>query len=170
MLDFQQIKARVPIIDVVHITNLPFKEEQNGQLRMRCPTCDSGDDRAIVITPDKNLFYCFLKKSGGDQIAFLAHVRKCGQKEAAEELNGILGTAPKEKVYDLEQYGDKLDTDHPAVTNLFPPDLAKEIGAGFAHKGLLRGLVALPIRTKTGHLLGFLGVSEAKAPKAWRKP
>jgi hypothetical protein len=54
----------------------------------RCPACKS-DSRGIVITPAKNLFYCFSAKEGGDQIALAAHVRDC-----TTDLSICVGAAP----------------------------------------------------------------------------
>ena len=40
---------------------------QTGQqLRATCPACKEDGDRAIVITPEKGLFYCFPVKSEAD--------------------------------------------------------------------------------------------------------
>jgi hypothetical protein len=40
-----------------------------------CPVCKTGGERAIVITPDKFVFYCFSAKVGGDAIALVSHIK-----------------------------------------------------------------------------------------------
>lgn len=54
-----------------------------------------------------------------------------------------------------------MESDHPAVLSLgLNPNSMKELGAGYATKGVARGNVLLPIRDKHGTLLGYWGVEE----------
>ena len=50
--------------------------------------------------------------------------------------------------------------------------IAKELVAfenlnDYAPRGTLRGTVAVPIRTKDGMLVGYIGITEAKLPPRW---
>jgi DNA primase len=57
-IDFAEIKQRVSIEEVV--SRLGLKVTKRGhQLRAACPACKQGGDRALAITPQKSLFYCF---------------------------------------------------------------------------------------------------------------
>lgn len=171
MINFEEIKSKLSITSVIDILSLNHSKEPNGQLRMRCPACDSKDDRAIVVTPDKNLYYCFAKKVGGDQISLYAHIKGTGMKTAGEDLAQVIGAVPvktEQKVYDLEEYGKKLDADHPAVTALMPPEIARLVGAGWCSKGILKDLVAIPVRLSTGKIAGYIGITDAKVPKNWQ--
>jgi hypothetical protein len=47
-------------------------------------------------------------------------------------------------------------------------EVAEALGVGHASKGLMRGFVAVPIRTKTGKLVGYMGVTQAKLPPSWK--
>ena len=38
------------------------------------PNCNESGERAIVITTEKGLFYCFAGKKGGDAIELVCHV------------------------------------------------------------------------------------------------
>jgi DNA primase len=78
---------------LVKLLNLETKPA-GAQLRAACPAC-KGPDRSLVITPAKNLFYCFTAKEGGDRIALVAHIYGIGVQEAAQFLSG---TAPKATV------------------------------------------------------------------------
>ena len=114
------------------------------------------------------MWYCFAAQVGGDLIALAAHIRKCDVKDAAAWLDGgktEKAETPKDgtfKPLDLEY-------DHPAVAALgFSPEDAQALGIGYAGKGIMRGLVALPIRLEDGTLAGYVGVQDiAKLPPRW---
>jgi hypothetical protein len=64
-----------------------------------------------------------------------------------------------------------LDFDHPALAEVgFDPRDAQKLGIGFAPKGIMRGTVAVPVRLSDGTLVGYLGITEARLPKAWQWP
>ena len=84
-IDFATVKEQVPIEQAIERLGLSLKE-RNGQWRGPCPACQSGGERALVVTPAKRAFYCFGGRVGGDVIAFVAHIRDCSMKDAAEFL------------------------------------------------------------------------------------
>ena len=87
MVDFKEVKARFDIEKVAQLLGLQLK--QAGQaFRGPCPACDSGGERALVITPSKGVWYCWAAHVGGDQLALAAHIRKCEVKDAAAWLDG----------------------------------------------------------------------------------
>src|SRR5207302_3432444 len=56
-----------------------------------------------------------------------------------------------------------VEHDHPAVEAVgFDPETAERLGIGFAAKGMMRGTVAIPIRTTEGVLVGYIGITEAR--------
>lgn len=177
-IDFAALKERVSIEDAAGLLGLRLTKS-GTQLRGPCPICKTGGDRALAVTPAKNLFYCFAAQSGGDQIQLVAHVQVCKLTEAAEFLGGEVQststvqnrTVSKERatVPPAPQTGmsplDYLDAEHPAVEAAgFNPAEAAVLGIGFAAKGLMRGTVAIPIRDNAGTLLGYVGVTEARCP------
>ena len=85
-IDFAEVKAGCSIEQAAKLLDLKATEERS-QLRASCPVC-SGGPRAIVITPAKNLFHCFLSTAGGDQIALVSHVKSVSQKDAAALMLG----------------------------------------------------------------------------------
>ena len=169
MVDFKELKARFNIEQVADLLGIPLKRSGDA-LRGPCPACDSGGERAVVVTPAKSVFYCFAGKEGGDILSLVAHIRKCDVKEAARWLDGSQESRPQPtatgnpglKPLDLEH-------DHPAVVALgFEPEDAHQLGIGFAARGIMKGLVAIPIRLPTGELAGYVGVEEiAKLPPRW---
>ncbi len=174
-VDFQQIKEEVPIERAISFLNLDMKES-GSQFRGQCPVC-GGNERGLVITPDKGVFYCFSAKKGGDVIALVAHIEEIGMKTAAEQLAErycTVGTVQsrtvpqetrgKEGERTLQPLG-YLESGHEAVTAVgFEQKDAEAIGIGYASKGLMRGYVAVPIRLPDGTLVGYIGVTEAKLP------
>jgi DNA primase len=173
-IDFGEVKERVSIEQAVQKLGLKVSKSGN-QLRGPCPACRTGGDRALAITPAKNLFYCFALQAGGDQIQLVAHVHNVGAKEAAEWLGGEVrvpstrtststGTVSKERAAGFQPL-DYLQVDHAAVEAIgFDQETAKAVGIGFAPKGLMRGLVAVPVRLEDGTLAGYIGITEAKLP------
>ena len=174
-IDFEEVKISCPIEKAVELLNLDMKAA-NNQLRGNCPICDEGP-RILCVTPEKGKFYCFGCKTGGDVISLAAHIRGEHPKSAAHFLMGTT-EAPKarreanNKVEHLERGFKQLDylqPDHEAVDALgIEPTDAKRLGIGFAPRGLMRGQVAVPIRLTDGQLVGYIGVTEAVLPKAWK--
>ena len=91
-IDFQELKARVSIEQAIQILGLQLKPAGN-QLRGPCPTCKTGGDRVLVVSPSKGMFYCHAGQTGGDQIALVAHVKACKTNEAAAFLNSTSTSA-----------------------------------------------------------------------------
>ncbi len=171
-VDFNELKQRFKTEKVAELLGLQLK--QSGQaLRGPCPACQSGGERAIVITPAKGVFFCFAAREGGDLIQLAAHIRKCDVKDAAAWLDG--GTVPSKKEDSREPSSPKgnsslayLEHDHVAVEALgFTAADAKALGIGYAPKGILRGTVAVPVRLEDGTLAGYIGITEAKLPPRW---
>lgn len=84
MVDFALIKACVSIEHIAHMHKLVLKGK-GPQKRDECSVC--GGDRTLAINTDKQMYYCFPTKKGGDAIALHAHLTGKTQKEAAEDLS-----------------------------------------------------------------------------------
>ncbi len=171
-VDFQFLKQNVKIEDAIALIGL--KVIQTGdQLRAPCPTCESGGDRALVVTPHKSVFYCFAAGQGGDVIALTSHIKGIGMKEAAEFLAvnfteardltsshskaTVLSTVPKNKKAGLNPLT-YLQPDHPGVQALgVSKETAEHFGAGYAPKGIMRGRLAIPIHDGNGQLIAYCG-------------
>lgn len=175
MIDFQQVKADNPIEKVAELLGLQLKKAGNT---FRCP-CPSGEgnDRGMVITPEKGVFYSFPKQKGGDCLALISFVKGCSPKEAAEWLVGDKQPEKKQSASSTKG-GEKpsegfspltyLDPQHEAVIALgFDPDDAAKLGIGFAPRGVLKGHVAVPVRNEDGSIAGYIGIDEAKLPPRW---
>ncbi len=174
LLDFEQIKQDHPIEQVAERLGLNLKKS-GAQLRGPCPSGEEGD-RKFVITPAKGVWYSFALGKGGDVLALVQLVNDCSVKEAAQFLVG--DTPPLEKPKGQSKKGaearggfralDYLEYDHPAVETLgFDPEIAEQLGLGYAPRGVLKGKVAIPIRTEGGILAGYIGIEEAQLPPKW---
>ena len=180
-VDFAELKLRVSIEQAIALLGLNLILHGN-QYRGACPACQSGGDRALVITPSKGLFYCFAKRCGGDQIALVAHIRACSLSEAANFLGGnstvpsprnstvpvTLPPAPagRKLGFDPEAYAARLDFAHASLASLgISAETLRTFKAGFASSGSNRGRVALPLHDRDGMLIGYCGRSlKAESP------
>jgi hypothetical protein len=149
--------------------------EDAKQWRGPCPRCHDGGDRALVITPGKG-YYCFAEKKGGDCIALAAHVLTLSMRDAAiriaEQVDGDeeddpsdarpQPDAPSPKAFVPLAY---LVYEHDTVQALgLDTGTAQELGIGYAKKGIMRGRVAIPIRTEDGALIGYCGYAPQADP------
>lgn len=169
-LDFEAIKEAHPIEGVAERLGLELKQS-GKQLRGPCPS-GQGGARALVITPDKGVWYSFAKEQGGDVIALVQLVNDCSAKDAAAWIaNEPLEKAAKPSNKSKSERGfrelDYLKPDHPAVEALGLSEIAEVVGIGYAPRGIMRGKVAVPIRTPDGTLLGYLGLTECVVPPKW---
>src|SRR5580700_9910718 len=148
-IDFAALKEQVSFGDTIEYLSLDVKRS-GDQWRGKCPACDTGDKRALVITEGKG-FFCFGAHKGGDQIALAAHVLDLPVKDAARELaeragvvpsperNSTSGTVRSRTVPESEaEEGSKLsplsylEADHEAVVAVgFDPDIARSLGIGY---------------------------------------
>lgn len=173
-IDFNELKAQFSMEAVVSLLNLTTTKS-GQQLRSACPSCKSGGDRALAITPAKSLFFCFSDQKGGDQLQLVAHIRGCDVKAAAEWLAGTSTKVPSTSTSTVQVRKEHavggfppleyLEPSHDAVTAAgFDIEDASKLGIGFAGKGIMRGMVCVPIRDENGVLRGYIGVQEAKCP------
>lgn len=181
-IDFEQLKAAVSIEQAAEYLGLHLKSS-GRQLRGPCPACNAGGERALAITPEKQLYFCFSSEIGGDCIRLVAHIRGMKQQEAAHELAAHFlkketATPPQNEKreptrhqFDGDAYGKSLDPEHPAVEAVgFDPDTARALGIGYSSKGVLRGTVAVPLRLPDGTLVAYAGVTEMRLPSTIRLP
>ena len=176
-IDFAALKERVSVEAAIPLLELSLKQ-QNDQWRGACPACKSGGNRALVVTPSKNAFYCFGERTGGDVIAFAAHIRSCSVKDAAAFLADCIGegeqrpdksadvgdsnqTVPeernKEDVRSLQPLS-YLQPEHESIARLgLEEETCQLFGAGYAPKGIMRGRLAIPIHDQQGTLIAYCG-------------
>lgn len=171
-VDFKELKTRVSIEDAISKLGLSMIR-QGTQLRSGCPICKTGGDRALTVNLEKQMFYCFAKKKGGDCIELVAHIRNFSVSDAANFLNGIVlpdkakevsvtlpqaPAAKKSSVFDPAAYAARLDPSHELLGNL---GVAAEtfvlFASGYASTGTNRKRLAIPLHDRTGNFVCYFG-------------
>jgi hypothetical protein len=109
-IDFEAVKAAVSIEDAANMLKLTLKASSN-QFRTCCPACGNEDERTIVITPSRGLFYCFDAKqlSGSRSAHYWA-----GRQDAAQFLapkEATVPQAPTRRVEKQEKSATKKGSD-----------------------------------------------------------
>jgi DNA primase len=90
-ISFQRLRRKVRITDVARDLNLNLTRS-GTQLRGACPICKHSSIRCFVITPSKNLYYCFGDcKEGGDALQLVARIHKFDLPDAAAALTKWYG-------------------------------------------------------------------------------
>jgi DNA primase len=171
-IDFNEVKTRVSILDAAKFLGLKVWVD-NGKHRCPCPRCNQGGERAIVFDTTKNMFFDFVDKKGGDVISLVMHQKQITARQAAELLYEQFINKPQEEPpTDGLQPIKNLEHVHPAVQQLnMSEEEAAALGVGYCTKGMMRGLVAIPIRAPSGALVGYIGLKgEVKVPPKWRMP
>ena len=187
MIDFKSLKESVGIEEVARgFLHLTITEDKEDTIRAVCPSCESSDQRAIIITPSKGLFYCFKAKTGGDLISLVSHCHGLTVRDSGEVLAKVyMGTswkeepkaepkpiAPEEKGgFNPLKYIETLRTEQEDVSEFgIIAELCEEVGGmGFCTKGINRGKLTIPLRREDGSIVAFIGVSgDVSAPKKWR--
>lgn len=108
MNQFNYLKERLSIIDVIgHYTTI---NKQGRLWNGRCPQQDLNNRKSLLSSsPDKQVFYCYGCKTGGDAISFVAKMERCSQQEALQILcQRYQITIPPE----LFDQGIELDQEH----------------------------------------------------------
>ena len=177
-LDFKAIKESVPIQQVLEMLDIKHLTPHGEGLRGQCPLCQVTNPRGFVVTRAKNAWYCFSEKKGGDIIELVARHARITQKEAAGriashfKLNGATqvpdaassqhepAAQRKPDGFDPLAYQQTLQADHDALGELgVSPDTIRQLGGGYASKGVLRGRLALPICIREGTIKAFFGLT-----------
>jgi DNA primase len=187
MVPFAQVKRAVGIEAVLSRYGLLSTLELRGaNLTGHCPFCEGSSKRRFRASPEKNAWYCFGCKRGGNVLDFVAEREGMTLRAAAVALNDWfslgLGSpdapakpAPEPAVaaapaadavlelganLPLTFALKTLDAAHLSVAGLgLSPITVNQFGLGYCNKGLLKGRIAVPIRNSKGELLAYAGLS-----------
>lgn len=180
-LDFKDIKSKVTIEQVALWLGLPLQKD-GATLRCACPI-HGGGPRALVVTPglvnkDGSIgaFWCHANgcKKGGDMIELVAKVMKIRVRDAAQAIRnqfvngGGTGAAHNGNGKGIESVAEYLVQEHELLQGLdlsveFLKSLSgtdaagKPYAVGYKPKGPLSGYLALPIVSKDGSLVAYIG-------------
>ena len=199
MVDFAQIKASVTIAQVLDMLAITGLTPNGDTLRSACPICKEGNNRAFVVTPARNIYYCFSERRGGSIIDLVARFKRIPEAEAGRHIAAHFGLngatagaskaadkpsaqqepAPQSKpaAFDPREYQRSLDPSHAALKDFgIPEQTIRDFDGGYCAKGLNRGRLALPVHDEKGSILGFMGLAlkgeqpEILYPKGFEPP
>ena len=181
--DYAKIKEEITIEHVMVFFDLKGEPDNNGY-RTSCPTC--GGERSLSLYNARGLFTCHQSGASGSVLDLAMHIENCTLQEAADLLlENQAATAMKvakpspltpqspTRAQQSSNPGfnalEYLHADDPLVQQVgFPIEVAQQLGIGTAFKGLMKGYVAIPIRTNDGTLCGYIGVkTDIKTPAQW---
>jgi DNA primase len=199
MADFATIKAQVSIVQALEMLGIAHLTERGDMLRGACPICKASNGSAFVVTPAKNIFYCFAEKKGGSIIDLVAKCKSITEAQAGQQIAahfGLNGAAQgackaadnppprhepevdrKAAGFDPLEYHRSLDPSHAGLKDCgIPPATIRDFDGGYCSKGLNRGRLTLPVHDAGGSILGFMGLAlkgeqpEIQFPKAFEPP
>ncbi len=147
-----------------------------------CPFCESKSARQFQVNLEKNAWYCFGCKQGGNVLDFVATREGVSVRAAALTLDswfelGLAGKEGRDEPTEApaeDQPAKELTTSNPPLTftlktldpqheNLAPLGLSTEtlanFGAGYCTKGLLKGRLAIPVHNRVGELVAYVGLA-----------
>lgn len=153
-VDYAALKRATSIEWVANWLGLKIKKV-GSQLRGECPVTGGGE-RALVITPAQDVFFCHSPKcrKGGDLLELIAHVRQISTRDAALSLQEHL--YPQGDLQELEYVMPETES----VQALgVPVHVAKALGIGYAPRGTMAGRICFPLRDRRGKLVAYLGYS-----------
>lgn len=184
-IDFDEIKRSVSMEQIIaYLCISGLKQKNARQWKGSCPFCKGSD--CFVVTSDggrdkTGAFNCFKCPAGGDQIELVSLIRGHPRKDpkgafaAAKELHekflggqvsdverrpGKSAQPPRERRqgFDPAAYAKTLDPTHEALAPLgLDPETYRTWMAGYASSGVNRGRLALPVITKDGSIVGYMG-------------
>lgn len=172
MAEFSTIKEKVTIlqlVDAIGVTNLKsgtakVRGSDTSVLRGTCPCCKEGGDRAFIVYPATNSYYCWGQKHGGDVLELASRFYKIpNMKDVGKKLETLFNiSAPRiptgEKEFDAEGFGKSLDPSAPELQPLgIKTETLQLYGGGYCTRPSLKGKLALPVQDLDGNLL-FIGI------------
>jgi DNA primase len=182
-VSFAEVKRRVSMEAVLGRYGLLTDLTKKGRnLAGPCPFCDGSSARQFQVNLEKNAWYCFGCKQGGNVLDFVATREDIGVRAAALKLDawfelGLAGKESRDAASDApaeEPPATELPTANPPLNftlktldpahpNLAPLGIGTEtlahFGAGYCTKGLLKGRLAVPVRNREGELVAYVGLA-----------
>jgi DNA primase len=192
-VSFAEVKRAVTLEAVLDRYGLFAGLTEKGQnLVGACPFCTGQSKRQFQVNREKNAWYCFGCKQGGNVLDFVAKKERVGIRAAALKLDswfalGLVAEASAEKSPPAPNAPapipappvaaaslpatnppltftlKTLDPHHASLSALgLGAETIEHFGAGYCTKGLLKGRLAIPIHTGAGELVAYAGLAVAE--------
>lgn len=185
-VNFAEIRARVSLEQVIFdYYGLTGFKRKGQRLTGPCPVHGGDSPRAFHAELSRNVWHCFTGcQGGGNQLDFVAKREGISIREAALRLQAhFLGSetsaapvrkpaedaekpaqAPRESETDERpnpplNVNLKLRGDHPHLVQdrRLAEETIAHFGVGYCSKGILRGMIAIPIKDENGTLVAYAG-------------
>jgi DNA primase len=150
-----------------------------------CPFCKGQSQRQFQVNLEKNAWYCFGCKIGGNILDFVAKRENVNLRAAAVKLDlwfelGLAAEAPPPAAPPSVSAGaplpkdenpsganppltftlKTLDPNHASLSTLgLRTSTLTDFGAGYCSKGLLKGRLAIPVHNSGGELVAYAGLA-----------
>jgi DNA primase len=191
-VSFAEVKRAVPMEAVLaHYELLSALTHKGRNLAGPCPFCQGKSVRQFQVNLEKNAWYCFGCKAGGNVLDFVARREGLDVRGAALtltrwfELRLAKGASAAPAVDSAEEQPEAeeepslanppltftlktLDPNHATLEPLgFQASTIEHFGAGYCSKGLLKGRLAIPIHNTAGELIAYAGLAlqEGETPR-----
>jgi DNA primase len=185
-VDFAEIKKAISITKILqHYGHLENLEQKGDDLKGKCPICKSSKSNPFKADTERNIWFCFVCKTGGNILDLVAKIEKTEIRQSAilisEWFDIDKKTDGKEKPKAEEPSEPKikfgknpplkfaglknLDPEHSFFKqNNFSKEIVKYFEAGFfTGKGIMKNRVAIPIHDFDGVLVGYAGQKPIKS-------
>ncbi len=186
-IDFKEIREKVTLEDVLFtLYHFDGLRRSGSKVSGPCPIHRGDNPRAFQVDLTKNAWFCHTKcKRGGNAIDFAAAYEKIGIRDAALKLKArFVSETPSTKEpavrkHELARRNDGLDVkqeekkahnppisvtlelkfDHPhlVVERGLARETVEAFGVGYCGRGILRGMIGIPIHNSQGQLVAYAG-------------
>jgi DNA primase len=184
-VSFAELKRGVSLEAVLARYGLMENMTKKGRnLAGPCPFCKSKSQRQFQVNLEKNAWYCFGCKQGGNVLDFVAKRESVSVRAAALHLDSWFGlglredmppTTPPSASVETRAVAEEtlphenppltftlktLDPGHASLAVLgFQATTIQLFGAGYCTKGLLKDRLAIPIHNDDGELVAYAGLA-----------
>ncbi len=179
-VDFGEVKDKVTMEMVLGHYGISDLKRSGQNLRGKCPLHEGQGERTLSVSLDRDLFFCFSCRAGGNVLDFCSKIDGSTIREAALKLQtlflvGDRETKPEPKAREREQeqpvepevinpplgFELRVDPGHEyGQSRGVSREMLEQFGVGFClSKGTFAGRFVFPLQNEQGELIGYAGRS-----------
>ena len=192
-VDFKEVKEKVSMEMVLARSGMSELKRSGENFRGKCPFHEGDGKRTLSVSLEKNLWYCFSCRAGGNVLDWVAKMDGSTIREAALKLQDLFlkGETEAKPKQEAKQEERKQKTGEPGVINPhlgfklrldaghqygqsrgFSKEILEQHGAGYClSKGMFAGRFCFELANERGELIGYAGrrvddnCDDAEVPK-----
>ncbi|MFC1743410.1 toprim domain-containing protein [Candidatus Riflebacteria bacterium] len=183
-MDFKQLKQEISIENFLVLQGLASNMKRyTDKLVGPCPIHKGDNPAAFVVTPSKNLWYCFTRcREGGDLIRLVQRLDNLTLYQTGKYLTGLVEQQRNLKTIKLKSpfhpFRDRLYLNPGSdflQNKCIYPETSRFFESGEYHgQGFLKGCVAVRLHSPQGQPLGYAGrrlrVTDIQRRGKWKFP